>query len=623
MTRFDPVYNPTADDTNRLDVHEDPPGLWSRVAVIGMWQDSKITRKRWPLASVVGPLRTKSGVDLLVRNLLANPQVRVVVIDGPTGGVVGEDTKEALFSLFCGESHRTLLGDDIGHPEAAELVHEVTLLDVKEGWRPRGEPNDLRFFCAGEARKYVEIEEKDRSSPAIRILAPSPKASSSAPHGDPGERVAGDTLAEVWPLVLQTAMRFGREVPTQYGTTKEFLNLVSVIRDPLASLAGFGDGGEVVIGENGLGQGVHPILGLTYATVETYTHDQLIGSVVPEGQSYGYGSRMHGVGGWRIQEDLLRILNNSTHDGGEIESQGISAAVRDFTEGNSDQLEAIKKLLTDKPDTRAAYLTPWRSDEDSGKESGRPCLVGVMFRVTPEKCDDDLSNRKTYAVQPMMTQSWNGHKPQSMHVVANTRLHMTVTFRSHDLHGAYPLNLAGCCLWLVEWARDLGMAVGTLTCHSHSAHVYDRDWAKAEAVVEASPKPALRWDQRSVWRVEKVEGPKPASGPWSCEEIEEAEDNGLQCCGEPATCVDDDRHYFCDEHKTFESKPLPRQPILRAVALAADGQGSVINSTKPIAVLEAESPSALRLAITRSGLVTETGAAMWLGAEIERVWGAK
>lgn len=83
--KFSPVYNPESDSTNRLDIHEDPPGLWQRVCVIGMWQDAKITRKRWPFASCVGPLRTKAGIDLLVRNLAHNPQIRLIIVDGPHG----------------------------------------------------------------------------------------------------------------------------------------------------------------------------------------------------------------------------------------------------------------------------------------------------------------------------------------------------------------------------------------------------------------------------------------------------------------------------------------------------------------------------------------------------------
>ena len=173
------------------------------------------------------------------------------------------------------------------------------------------------------------------------------------------------------------------------------------------------------------------------------------------------------------------------------------------------------------------------------------------------------------------------------------KLHMTVHFRSHDLFGAYGLNLAGCCLWLVEEAARLGVEPGTVTCLSTSAHVYDRDWEKAEAVVEKAPRPALRWDQRSVWRVEIVETPDATDTPPSWDSAE------------------------------FDNWKQRQIRGLRAVALAADGQGAVIDAMKPIAVIEADTPGALRLAIERSGLITSIGGALWLGWEIERIWSTK
>jgi len=148
---------------------------------------------------------------------------------------------------------------------------------------------------------------------------------------------------------------------------------------------------------------------------------------------------------------------------------------------------------------------------------------------------------------------------------------MLVTFRSHDYWGGYPQNLAACCLWLCKLAEAHGMAVGQVMCVSHSAHIYvERDGAAAHAKIEAHRGAGIRWDQRSSWRVSKMHDNGPIGGPI-----------------------------------TVRS--------LRAEALTPDG-------SEVIATYEAKTPETLLRRIAESGLVTETGAALWLGREVERVW---
>ncbi len=60
-------------------------------------------------------------------------------------------------------------------------------------------------------------------------------------------------------------------------------------------------------------------------------------------------------------------------------------------------------------------------------------------------------------------------------------------------------------------------------------------------------------------------------------------------------------------------------PTLRAEALTPGPTGG----NDVIGVFEAETPGALMLQIGRSGLLSETSAALWLGGEIERVWSTR
>ena len=445
MKSFKPIV-----ENSDLSIHENP--RYSRTAVICRWKDAHRFRRNHPDVSVVGPLRTVRGIDLLFRSLLANPQIRRVEVHG-IDLTPNESTTDALFDAWLG--HDTWLQMDV--VEHADVIRtQVDLVLVKKDEVIRS------------VRGSTKIKE-DR--PPVILLPPTPKASSSAPHGDPGQRVSGATLADLWPRALKQAMGFGRAVPTQYGETREVLNLVSVIRDPVASC----ELPEWIPGHD---------------QVEVYAQRLFVDRSPPEGAKYTYSSRLHdGAGGT--------------------------------------QLEKLYAMLNANPDTRAAYVTPWDRDEDAGLESGRPCMVGSWFR----QADGDL--------------------------------HLTLMFRSHDLFAAYPLNLAAGCNWLDEVAMNAGLEVGTLTCISCSAHVYDRDYVSAESIIENRTSKSIEWDPRSTWSIESIQ--------------------------------------------TNDS------PTLRATALSPDGNDV-------LCVFEGRNPASVRSKIQDSGFIQSIGNAMWLGDELRRVF---
>ena len=99
-----------------------------------------------PYAAVAGPLRTQPGIDLFVRNLLANPQIRLVILDGPTAGVVGEEAKDSLFVVFRALEPATMrwaIGEDVPWEAFSEMTDGVTLIDAKE-WFVEGDENGYR-----------------------------------------------------------------------------------------------------------------------------------------------------------------------------------------------------------------------------------------------------------------------------------------------------------------------------------------------------------------------------------------------------------------------------------------------------------------------------------------------
>lgn len=775
--KFEPIV-PNPD----IDVHPDPPGHWAHVAVICRWKDAHAQRKQWPHASIVGPLRTTRGLDELARNLLHNPQIRVVLVVG-NDQTEGEETTEALLALWAGkpegEKH---IGEEVRGPfwdvqtlvqlvcptppklQPSVPLQELTALAVKraqrradegagrpvtlEGeeltadllaqWRRLAQFPDLlppwthetkppdyepacghfhgRFGCTNDwcghgaegfrpaphpsPLQALMPSDYQSERPKVTLPPPPPTANATAPSGDPGERVVGETLADLWPQILHRAMRFGVQRSTHHGPTRELLCLVGVVRDVEKSARDFytrwsceahGWSEVVPLGEmHGscpqcggylCDDEPHPVLQISYTQAEGY-RKRISQAEVPEGTPYSYGSRMRGVSAPTPELDAAHHRGECPRMGSTCTAGLTPLRTTAGLETNAphwwcpycgwtdvpaasgpDQIEAVEKLLTEKPDTRAAYLTPWRPGEDAGKESGRPCMVGAWFRVEQPEQAPPASDKIVGYLTPegRARRTAAGLPPEEppqppKYVVVGEvplyaaadggvvlppsehRLHLVVAFRSHDLFAAYPTNLAGLLLWQVETARKLGMRPGTLTVTSYSAHVYERDWTAAEVVIKQHYEEARRepsWDQRSSWHVELIQPvveekpvevgevlqvPRSASGVLDAWKVQATWSQDLahlydhiwienQTTGERQKVS---LHHWREKRGDYRG-PQPK-PTLRATALTPDGR-------EVLGVFSAETAEALRAQIERSGLVTSVGAALWLGDEIRKVSG--
>lgn len=586
-----------------LDIHPNPPEGFHRVAVVSGWHDAAKARAKWPHAAVVGPLRSVRGIDLLVRGLLANPQIRILVWDGPdlTG------TKNLLLSLWFGQEG-TELADDI-EPHMQGLRDGVKLFWDIDDVDPDSSMSDRKALTCGWLDHDAIHGGTDRPGGPVILPPPPPTVSDTRAAHVTAPRFEADTLAALWPQLLREILDAGRTVPTQSGDTLEVLNMVGVVRDPKKTLARLPAEDSHVYGFN-------------WQDLLNYT-DRLMTGAKGEGMDYSYGSLLAGGdpvalangdewnedgrdGLWAFLEcakcpsgtttfdmawnfdDLGRLMDGKLYcpRGHRLKRPDLRATAPMTRSGYPppllapDQLAALDEALQRDPLSRAHFLTPWHPSRFSpNDDGGQPCLVGIQFRaVAGDRCPrcgapfdaaGSCMNRQRGPCQ--------GGRGEAMRV-----LHVTVTFRSHDYFGAYPQNLAAVCLWLCRLADKRGMEVGTVTCVSVSAHLYDRDWDAARAVVKAYKPPAISWDQRASWRVEKIQG--KADVPL----MEWAD-------GSPAG-------------------PMikVRTQHLRATAMNPMGE-------HVLATFEARTPEALARQCVDSGLITEIGAAVWLGREIERV----
>jgi len=639
-----------------LDIHDDPPEGWHKVAVCSRWTNPKRIRRRWPHAAVVGPLRNHEGLDLMVRNLLANPQINVVALDGHEGQSDGR-LEVDLYRLF-GDAHDgpteavpwELLGEDLA--EYAPLVERMLLEDVVPliALRFKDHERDAVILQMTKRRQSLAVREK------VVVPAPRPEPTARAPHADPGERIAGDTLAAVWHQALRRILECGREVPTRYGPTRELESLVTVIRLPEASIRPLTLGNEGEKGWDALGGLTRQQLADYYLTLTT--------DLVLEGEDYSYGSRLKGkhatprpvvvrsrdhrgdIGLYTEEVCPAGTCERPPGHGGQhsqFDGPSVADSVPLHPVHDGDQLDFLDRQLEVDRLERCIWLTPWQPelDAEAGKK-GQPCLVGAWFRVRHEL---DWSTRlarlwphEDIAGHLELTRADHGRwtlyelGPRSVifegyeHVDTDDAdkllrqvefirgiapryfLDLAVTFRSHDFMRGYPLNLAAMCLWLGDTARrHKHLESGTLACISHSAHLYERDWNKAQGLAGGPVESTWTPDPRSCWRVERARG----APTWWCADPR----CGAEVPRELPTSlrpVDFPHRPACRDKAVIQASDTGA--ILRAIAKTPDG-------SKVIATFESETPGNLLLQVERSGLVTNTGHALWIGREIERVWG--
>jgi thymidylate synthase len=119
-----------------------------------------------------------------------------------------------------------------------------------------------------------------------------------------------------------------------------------------------------------------------------------------------------------------------------------------------DQVEKVIKRLKEDKSSRRCVMTTFDPHTDHDIKD-LPCMIMVDFKI-----------RKT-----------------STHPIYPYELLTTAVWRSHDIYGAYLPNIFGLTGLAQKVAEELNVAVGAITTHSISAHIYDTDLDDAKKIV--------------------------------------------------------------------------------------------------------------------------------------------
>lgn len=306
----------------------------SPVAICTLWSikesvAGKMDRNSY---SLIGNLYTMDGINYMIRNVLAHPWIKHIIL-------VGADlmhTGEALLSLT-----RDGITEDYRIKNANAFVHRAIGIESVERFRKYVVVHDLRQEKGVDSLKLLvgNLNSSVTRAPFAEpeIITAEEKPAEGLDHEDVAFRISGHGIANVWLRALDVTMKFGEVKETEYKMQqKEILDLVSVIEDDNGALPNW--------------------LPINSEDLKNYV-DAFFSASKPENVDYTYGERLFAFAlpevGEKSKDELQGIIN---------------------------QVEIIKQKLKKNPFTRRAIAVTWRHEKDFSSDNP-PCLIEIVWNM--------------------------------------------------------------------------------------------------------------------------------------------------------------------------------------------------------------------------------------------------
>ena len=301
------------------------------------FKKSKILRNK---VSILGTLYSRQGVNIIIRNLALNPQIRKVFIWGNGSlsntefGIVGKGLLEKLWQNGI-DKNGTIKGTtfkvekEINRQILQKIILNVELVDVshlnlKQVEKLIGE-SDVSSLPYMDPAEFIESTQEEAATFPSEVV---------------GWLVRDKSILGAWSRVVDRIMRYGIIKGTQYGyQQRELIGVTWVIHneDP--------DKPDLTLTRD-WPQELRQVTGANEKSIKEY-YRVFLSSDLPSGTFYTYGNR------------LMRYpINKSLKKINQIE-------------------EVIIKQLRDSPDSRRAVATTMVPlvDKDSSES---PCITQVQ-----------------------------------------------------------------------------------------------------------------------------------------------------------------------------------------------------------------------------------------------------
>jgi len=195
----------------------------SNIAVCTLWTRKENISKLIPLhkVAVIGNLYTVNGINYIIKNILANPVIRYIIVCGTDLNNVFEVLRK-LWMNGVDENNRIkgttyYLHKNIPRELIDTIRENVKLIDM------RGRESELP--------KLIEELYREEGYFVSPIIIGEEKAEVELPPTDyTGYRIEG-SLGEVWLNAIDLVMKYGEIKESEYGVKqKELLNVMGVIK---------------------------------------------------------------------------------------------------------------------------------------------------------------------------------------------------------------------------------------------------------------------------------------------------------------------------------------------------------------------------------------------------------
>ena len=301
----------------------------SNVGVVTLWTERDVIAKMLAKGDycAVGNLYAAAGINHMMRNILANPHIRYLIMWGAdmsqSGHALLKFMQNGIDDQYAIVGARGEIEKEIPKRAIDQFRKNVTLIDL------RGKP-------VATIRETIKtLERKPAFEKKPQLFPPAQPAVWALPSEDVGFRAEGPTVAQTWLKILNLITKYGKTEKTRYASNnqlKEILNLTAIITR-----------------ENPDKEYFPHYLPFSYNELKAYYPEMTTNRVIP-GVAYNYGYRMR-------------------------------------TYFKVDQIAEIKKLLKRRPFSKKAIAITydvykdWK-DVDTGDT---PCLTQVICRISDGK----------------------------------------------------------------------------------------------------------------------------------------------------------------------------------------------------------------------------------------------
>ena len=154
--------------------------------------------------NVIGNLYSAQGINAMMRNIFANPNIRTIVIWGSEMSLSGHSL--LMFKKNGVDKARKIVGG------RGEIEKEIPNEAIEE-FRKYVEIVDLRGKTATEFRKKVEELSRENKTPFLpkpKVFPKSEPKLQVLPSEQTGFYVRGKTVAQTWLKLLNEIYKYGR-----------------------------------------------------------------------------------------------------------------------------------------------------------------------------------------------------------------------------------------------------------------------------------------------------------------------------------------------------------------------------------------------------------------------------